>query len=73
MARMRSAGFEGLREELGGAGFHGFDGGRDVAVAGEEDDGRVGGAGELALKLKAGHAGKIEVEDEAGGGCRDGL
>jgi hypothetical protein len=57
---------ERLLEKIERAMLHGFDGHRDVAVSGDEDDGRDRAASvELLLEIETAHAGHADIEQEA--------
>src|SRR5262245_19997295 len=57
-----------LGEELDRSGLHGLDAHRDVAVAGDEDDGRVNvGLGQLSLKVEAAQLRHSDIEYETTG------
>ena len=60
---------EWLREELYGPGFHGAYRHRDVAMAGDEDNGKVSlDLGQFLLEIKTTPARELDVEHQAARG-----
>ena len=59
-------GIEGLLDEIDGTEFEGFDGGGDIGVAADDDDGELDFAKAEALdEFEAAHEWELEVEEEA--------